>query len=49
MSGNTVVTLQEHAARTKVAYNLLDDMNGLAASQSTAYTLTLSLHHDGLM
>jgi len=31
MSGNAVVTSQEHAARTEVAYNLLDDMNGLAA------------------
>jgi len=30
-SGNAVVTSQERAARTKVAYNLLDDMNGLAA------------------
>jgi len=30
-SGNAVVTSQEHAARTEVAYNLLDDMNGLAA------------------
>jgi len=30
-SGNAVVTSQEHAARTKVTYNLLEDMNGLAA------------------
>ena len=29
-SGNTVVTSQEHAARTEVAYNLLDSMNRLA-------------------
>ena len=60
-SGNAVVTSREHAARTEVAYNLLDSMNRLAmgtilsmvlqpflASQSTAYTLTPSLHHDGL-
>ena len=31
MSGSTIVTSQEHAARTEVAYNLSDDMNGLAA------------------
>ena len=30
MSGNTVFTSQEHAARTEVAYNLLDGMNRLA-------------------
>jgi len=30
-SGNAVVTSQEHAARTEVTYNLLEDMNGLAA------------------
>jgi len=30
MSGNAVVTSQEHAARTEVAYNLLDGMNHLA-------------------
>ena len=59
-SGNAVLTSQERAARTEVAYNPLDGMNRLgmgtiiiihglfSASQSTAYTLTLSLHHDGL-
>ena len=30
MSGNTVVTSQEHAARSEVAYNLLNGMNWLA-------------------
>jgi len=35
-SGNAVVTSQEHAARTEVAYNLLDDMNGFAAFPSFA-------------
>jgi len=30
-SGNTVVTVTEHAAGTDVAYNLLDCMNRLAA------------------
>ena len=29
-SGNAVFTSQEHAARTEVAYNLLDGMNRLA-------------------
>ena len=29
-SGNAVFTSQEHAARTEVAYNLLDSMNRLA-------------------
>jgi len=42
---------QEHATRKEVAYNLLDSMNRLPASQSMAYTRTPPLHHissDGL-
>ena len=51
MSGNTVVTSQEYAARTEVAYNLLDDMSGLAAFfqlRKAWLTRLHSLHHDGL-
>ena len=44
MSGNAVVTSQEHAARTEVAYNLLDDMNGLAAFSQLCKGLLTHIH-----
>ena len=56
-SGNAVFTSQEHATRTKVAYNLLDGMNRLAMDHGyymyiiqlhRAQLYTLSLHYDGL-
>jgi len=39
MSGNTVFTSQQHAARTEVAYNLLDSMSHLAMATISSMVL----------
>jgi len=53
MSGNTVVTSQEHAARSERSLTIFRmawiDLQSLSSLQSMAYMATLSLHNGGLM